>query len=416
MRLASDPSTHLTYCSNIHPGESWMETFTNIDLYVPALRQALRPGGEFGIGLRLSDRAARELQEGRHLQQFSRWLEEHHLYVFTLNGFPYGGFHRTEVKDGVYQPDWTSSARVDYTIRLADILAHLLPAGIEGGISTSPISYKPWYPPDARDAVFRQGALNLAEVAAHLAAIRDRTGVRIHLDIEPEPDCLLENTAETIDFFETHLVPLGSAVLADRLDISDSDARQFVLEYVRVCYDTCHFAVAYEDPDAALSRLTEAGLRIGKVQISSALRVPLSKNESERRRSLERLAEFMDATYLHQVVERLADGTLRHHPDLPEALAVGPDPEADEWRVHFHVPVFVNHYGEIQSTRDDLERCLHVIREKGLCSHLEIETYTWEVLPADMKLKMSASIAREFEWVLSVLDPVPESVEISGNG
>ncbi len=35
--------------------------------------------------------------------------------------------------------------------------------------------------------------------------------------------------------------------------------------------------------------------------------------------------------------------------------------------------------------------------------HLEIETYTWDVLPAELKASAVESIAREYEWALGVL-------------
>ncbi|HEX7071588.1 MAG TPA: metabolite traffic protein EboE, partial [Rhodothermales bacterium] len=232
MRLPGDDFFHLTYCSNVHPGESWMETFTNVEVYVPALKRVLAPEEAFGIGLRLSDRAARELLEEPHLARFQAWLNDNGLYVFTINGFPYGGFHRQVVKDAVYRPDWTDPERADYTRRLAQILARLLPEGVDGGISTSPVSYKRWHEPDAYDGVFAAAARNLAEVAADLALLRRTTGRYIHIDIEPEPDCLIENTAETTSFFEQWLLPVGGAHLSEKLGIPATDAHALLLDHV----------------------------------------------------------------------------------------------------------------------------------------------------------------------------------------
>jgi len=105
------------------------------------------------------------------------------------------------------------------------------------------------------------------------------------------------------------------------------------------------------------------------------------------------LRAFADPIYLHQVTEK---GSLRTWPDLPEALSAN---GSEEWRVHFHVPIFVERYGAMQSTQAHLERCIQRVRT----SHLEIETYTWDVLPADLKVSSVDSIAREYEWVLGVL-------------
>ena len=402
MRLSGDDFFHLTYCSNVHPGETWMETFTNLELYVPALKQALGAEEPFGIGLRLSDRASRELLDAEHLRRFETWLETNGLYVFTMNGFPYGGFHRTVVKDEVYRPDWTQRERVEYTLRLAQILSHLLPTGVPGGISTSPVSYKRWLAPEAHADVFAAAARNFAEVAADLALLYRTSGRFIHIDIEPEPDCLLENTLETAAFFEQWLLPEGGAHLSEKLGIPATDAHTILLDHIQVCYDACHFAVEFEDPAYALAQLTGMGIRIGKLQISSAVKVAMPEGieaQQPARQALEALAE---STYLHQVVIRGSDGRLIRYPDLPAALETPAD-DAAEWRIHFHVPVFVDQFGPLSSTRSELEDCLRLVRSQHITSHLEIETYTWEVLPEELKLRLSTSILREYEWTLSAL-------------
>lgn len=403
MRLRDDDFFHLTYCSNIHPGESWMETFTNLEVYVPGLKRTLSPDAPFGIGLRLSDRAARELLGDSHLRRFKSWLEAQDLYVFTINGFPFGGFHGQVVKDDVYRPDWTTRERVDYTLRLARILAELLPEGIDGGISTSPVSYKHWHESGAYDEVFVAAARHFAEVARGLAEIRDRTGRFIHIDIEPEPDCLLENTVETATFFERWLLPEGGTHLADAMGVSIPDAHALLLEHVQVCYDACHFAVEFEDPSFALARLTGMGIQIGKLQVSSAVKVTMPKEGPALEEVRSHLQQLAESTYLHQVVARAGDGTFRRFPDLPDALAAPPNGE-EEWRIHFHVPIFVEGYGPLSSTREELESCLRLARTQRITPHLEIETYTWEVLPEELKARLSSSIQREYEWALSVLE------------
>ena len=228
MKIGTNGSFHLTYCSNIHPGETWDEVFTNLQQYLPVLKGKLSPKAPFGIGLRLADVAARELLTGETFTQFQDWLNQQDLYVFTLNGFPYGGFHRQVVKDRVYAPDWSKPERVEYTLRLVRILAALLPAGMDGGISTVPLSYKPWWTTDtARESVMGECSLNLATVAAEMARIREETGKLLHLDLEPEPDGSIENTAEVIDFFQTWLLPRGGVAL-DRATLqSDTDTNLF---------------------------------------------------------------------------------------------------------------------------------------------------------------------------------------------
>lgn len=400
MKLATH-DTHLTYCSNIHPGETWQKVFANLKQYVPALKSNIAPQAPFGIGLRLADLASRELLQQDNLSQFKLWLERENLYVFTLNGFPYGGFHHQVVKDKVYAPDWSKSERLDYTLRLVEILAYLLPSGIEGGISTLPISYKPWWyeRSTAKEAILKQGSINLAIVTAKAIAVRQKTGKLIHIDIEPEPDGLLENTTEVIDFFEQWLLPHGGVYLVQHLGISQQLAESQLREHICLCYDTCHFAVEYEQPAEVFARLPAAGIKIGKIQLSAAIGVDLAQPQT-RAKIAQRLQPFAESTYLHQVIERQADGQLNHYPDLVRALPHLEQSSASQWRIHFHVPIFVKDYYLLQSTQDDLLEVLKLLSNNPICQHLEIETYTWEVLPQKLKTDLRTSIQQEYEWVL----------------
>ncbi|NER97087.1 MAG: metabolite traffic protein EboE [Symploca sp. SIO1B1] len=402
MKIGTNGSFHLTYCTNIHPGETWDEVFSNLRQYLPVLKTRLSPQAPFGIGLRLADVAARELLTGDNLAQFQDWLNQQDLYVFTLNGFPYGGFHQQVVKDQVYAPDWSKLERVEYTLRLARILAALLPAGMKGSISTVPLSYKPWWKTDtARESVISQCSLNLTTVAAEMVRIREETGKLLHIDLEPEPDGLIENAAEVIDFFQNWLLPQGGAYLAKHQGISSESAASLLREHVQICYDTCHFAVEYEEPASVFARLQAAGIRIGKIQLSAALQMQLPDDLPGRQLLRERLSPFAESTYLHQVIERHSDGSLSHYPDLVSALPYLEKTQATEWRTHFHVPIFIRDYQILQSTQEDIVSVLKLLLEHNYCKHLEIETYTWGVLPAEMKLDILASIQREYEWVLS---------------
>ena len=405
MQVGQDTPLHLTYCSNIHPGEHWGEVFAQLKAHLPVLKKRLAPTRSFGVGLRLSDMAARELLDGDRLARFREWLDARGLYVFTVNGFPYGGFHGQVVKENVYAPDWSTAARVQYSLRLVRILAALVPEGAEGSISTSPLSYKPWVAskPAAREAAFREGSRHLADVAAAMAQIYEDTGTLLHLDLEPEPDCLIENTAETIDFFQTWLWPVGGAHLARRLGCAQKEAEAHLRRHVTVCYDTCHFAVEYERPADALARFAAAGVRVGKVQASAALKADLPASPAARRALADRLRPFAESTYLHQVIERRADGTLRRYPDLPDALPHIGRTEARAWRIHYHVPIFTRSFQGLCSTQGDIAETLRALPQSSDCRHLEIETYTWDVLPPALKIDLDASIAREYDWLLRQL-------------
>ena len=392
---------HLTYCTNIHAADGWDGVYANLRKYAPPLKARFSPSAPFGVGLRLSAREARELLDGDRLREFREFLDREGLYVAIINGFPYGPFHGTPVKANVYAPDWRDETRVDYTLDLIRILQALLPAGVDGGVSTTPLSYKAWMA-DAGSGAWEAMTRSVVRVAEELVRIRRKDGTVIHLDIEPEPDCVLENTDETLAFFEERLFPAGSQMLAAALGIGPDEARRYLQDHVRLCFDCCHFAVEYEDPSAALERLQAAGIRIGRVQLSSALRVDFPEESRKASEIAGRLRPFADTTYLHQVVEP-KNGGLHHYPDLDVALDHQRSTAPREWRIHFHVPLFAREYDAFGSTQDYVRKVLAIAMQTPFTTHLEIETYTWDVLPPGLKLDIGESIAREYDWVLEAM-------------
>lgn len=399
---------HLTYCTNIHGGETWAAHFENIQTFIPAVKAAVAPGQAFGIGLRLSNEASLELSNEKILTHFKQWLDGEGCYVFTLNGFPYGGFHGEVVKDKVHYPDWTTAERVQYTVRLSNILAQLLPPETDGGISTSPLSYRHWFKSDVeKKEGEKESTKNIIAVVEHLIHLKKSTGKTIHLDIEPEPDGLLENGLEFLHWYEHVLMPAGTHQLAQHLGLSETDAIAAIKEHVQLCYDVCHFAIGFENAKTSFKALQAKGIKIGKIQISAALKAVLPKTGPERVELAAAFEPYNEPTYLHQVVALLADGSLKKYPDLPQALSDVHSSEATEWRAHFHVPIFAANYGQLQSTQEDIIEVLGLHRQEAVKTHLEVETYTWEVLPPHLKLPLQDSIIRELTWVRNVLHNQP---------
>jgi len=378
---------HLAYCTNIHRGETWAETLAALQTHTLAVRECVAPHAPFAIGLRLSAAAARELSDRATRLVFQRWLAAHDCYVFTINGFPYGQFHGARVKSAVYTPDWTTPERLDYTNCLFEILAELVPPGIAGSVSTLPGSFKAFIQSPEQVTAIRE---NLWRCVEHLAQVSHASGRQLHLGLEPEPLCLLENTRETVEFF--------AALRRDRP--GDDRAREFL----GVNYDTCHLAVEFEEPRTALAQLQAAGIKISKIHLSSALKtIPTPEARAA-------LGQFADEVYLHQVVARNATGQLAYYQDLPDALAVpAPGPETRlspaEWRIHFHVPLHAPVMPPFASTSDHLLGTLDALAQNPtLCQHLEMETYTWEVLPAEFKSQSVVDqLAAEYAWTLARL-------------
>lgn len=395
---------HLSYCTNIHAGESWAEHFEALKQHFPAIKKGVSPGQSMGIGLRLSNSASRDILQADQLQIFKKWLSENDAYVFTMNGFPYGDFHHAVVKDQVHAPDWTKHERLNYTLRLFDILAELLPEGLEGGISTSPLSYKYWFPnKQLVEKAMLNATHNILSIAEHLYRIKEKRGISLHLDIEPEPDGLLETGPEFIHWFENYLLPLAKAVLPSRLQITEEDAIACIREHICLCYDVCHFAIGYEPMNDILAELSVKGIRVGKIQISAALKAGIPVDNDSRKEISDAFSQYQEPTYLHQVVARKSDHSLIRYRDLPDALKDIANKDVEEWRAHFHVPVFAEDLGLLRSTRSDITEILKRYKSDPFTDHLEVETYTWEVLPEALKLPIDQSIIRELNWVKAEL-------------
>ncbi len=364
----------LTYCTNIHAGESWKDVMDNLNGHVLEVRRQFDPDTPFPLGLRISGQAATELEEyPEALEEFHRWCQEHNGYLLTINGFPYGVFHSQRVKENVYLPDWRDYERVKYSKLLGDLAIRLQPDARRLSISTVPVAFKANF--DAAD--WPQVNAHIKEVANHYQQLHEKTGIKLILAIEPEPLCVLETTAETIKFFDQL-----------RLDAS-------IREYVGICFDCCHQAVEFEQAADCLEQIRLAKIPIGKVQVSSALQA--SSEEFSR------LLEFDESVYLHQTVAKVANSEELHRfadlPDFSHALESGE--QYDQCRTHFHVPIFLEHLGNCGTTQPFLRDFLPLL---NVDTPLEVETYSFSVLPADLRSNsVAGNIIRELLWVKELL-------------
>lgn len=376
----------LGYCTNVHAGADWETTRANLAEHAVAVKAAFRPAAPLGIGLWLSASAAGRLRGEAARVEFAGWLRDAGLVPFTLNGFPYGDFHRPVVKHDVYRPTWRDAARLEYTLDLIDILDALLPAGADGSISTLPVQWGA--PPPSADQL-RAAAENLRRVAHRLARLEQDRGRWIRLCLEPEPGCVLQRSADVVRFFEECLLPGG-----------DEDR---VRRYLQVCHDICHAAVMFEDQAETLARYRAAGLGVGKIQVSSALVAPLDRlAPDERVEARRQLRDFAEDRYLHQTtIRRAPDAAPEFFEDLPAALDAGGGASlpAGQWRVHFHVPIYVQRFGLLETTQAEILACLAAAQAGSAVTHYEVETYAWNVLPAALRQpRLADGIARELQW------------------
>ena len=396
---------HLTYCSNIHSGETWPAHFNELQKHFPEIKKKCSPRSAMGIGLRLSAIAAQTLSKKSALAAFKNWLHEQDAYVFTINGFPYGGFHKTIVKDKVHAPDWTTAKRTTYTKQLANILVALIPDKMEGSISTAPLSYRYWHKDEAAiSRTIEKATANLVSVVEHLITLEQQYGKTIFIAIEPEPDGLLTDTASFISWYKEVLMQTGADQLSQKRSIPVSKARTLLKRYVRLCYDVCHAAINYEVHATNIEQLQKSGIKIGKIQISAALKAVFTPKKEDRQTLKAAIRKFSEPTYLHQVISRNNHHERTRYPDLPEALDNIHAAGIKEWRIHYHVPIFTRKINPLSTTQDDIVTVLNIHKNTPLTRHLEIETYTWEVLPETLKKDIAGSIIREMRWTIQQLN------------
>ncbi len=380
----------LTYCTNVHAGETWQATHDGLRHHLAQVRDGLGVS-QLGTGLRLAAQAVEALNEAEALEQLKA-IQSDGYPLFTVNAFPYGAFHQEPVKSSVYSPDWSTPERLDYTVAVARLMASVCDNEPVLSISTVPGTFKDWVDDIRREQIME----NLVRTVAALTDIEQTSGKYIVLAIEPEPCCMVETIDETIRWFEESLFSATARALLARLTrTTDEHSERLLRRHLGICYDVCHAAVEYEDPVGSLQMIQQAGIGIPKIQLSSALRIA-----SVDAASLESLKAFDEPVYLHQVVQARA-GQLQRFVDLPQAFEQFEQAQGSEWRVHFHVPVFIEKLPEFETTRFFLEAVLDYYRDNPCSPHLEVETYTWDVLPASMRdTNVSTDIVRELNWVM----------------
>jgi sugar phosphate isomerase/epimerase len=383
----------LPYCLNIHRGETLSDLYQAIGNYACAVKEQLAPETPYPLGLRFPASATDTFTEKEERLAFADFLKQRGLTSSMINGFPYGTFHGSPVKTSVYLPDWSMPERLEYTAKLALLLVDLLPENGKGSISTLPLAYqKPVLNEQKRHAAVRQ----LLVLACLLDELRQEHGKEIVVAIEPEPDCMLEDTHSTITWFENELLVEARRWLTANKKRSPEEAEALVRRHLGLCFDTCHFALAFEEPLDALTQFENAGISIARIQLSAALHTQVSPE------SLEALRAFVEPVYLHQTRIRLPRGKIIYYPDLtPETLADAAQHQGADLRTHFHVPLFWEGNSLLRSTQETLTlEFFKAVAKKGY--PMELETYTFDVLPPELKASsVVENLVKETRWALA---------------
>lgn len=386
---------HLTYSTLVHPGDTWEEIWASLVAYAPAVKRNVAPDEPFGISLRLSGASVHSLiSDPAARTRLAGFLADQDLYVYTVNAFPFGPFKGQSVMEQVYEPDWTCEERLAYTTGVADILAEICAPQIAPTIQTAPLAFRPKVTGPQYVAAF---TTNLLRAVAHLIDLERRTGQRVKLAVEPEPFCYLRTTQETVSYFGAHIYSAkGTAELAALTGLPVSEVQGLVRRHLGVVFDICHQSVEFEYIPESLDLLVREGIPIFKLQEAAALWIPEVCAET-----VAELEKFTETIYLSQTTER-REGKLTRFLHLSEAIAAWREEPGGsrEWRTHFHVPVFLDDLGGFRTTRFGIEQALRKHAASPLSDHLEIETYTWDVLPAHLKTgDITEYVTREIEWV-----------------
>lgn len=397
-----DRTSVLGYSTLVHPSDTWDQLWTSIQTYLPAIKDKLGVSESFPVSLRLSNDVVQTLltNDGER-DRLSRWLADNHMYVYTANAFPYGRFKGTRVMEKVYEPDWTTDDRVSYTKGVAHLLVGLSRGLVSPTIQTVPIGFR--RTGAASDVVYRRVARQLFKVVAGLIDIEERTGCRVKLALEPEPYCFLEGTDDVIRFFDEFVYSEEAAAnLAQIARLPVSEAIAHARRHLGVVFDCCHQAALFEDVIESIKRILAADIPIFKLQLASALWAEDLGDET-----LADLARFGETIYLSQTFVR-SDRGIQRFLTIPDALRALVNVEGSrqgECRSHVHVPIFLSRIGRLRTTRSVLEEVLELHRNCPIADQLEIETYTWDVLPRDATAwSLVDGIVRELEWATAELE------------
>ena len=380
----------IAYCSNVHAGADVEQTRENLANHAVTVKQLFRPKQPMGIGLWLSANSALGLKkaedagESSPTTELGQFLAEHQLDPFTFNGFPFGNFHQDVVKKDVYLPTWFETDRLRYTKSLVRLIQQFSDAE-QLSISTLPIA---WGNPTCKPDQLNQAASNFREIAEFCREVEVQTGRLVYICIEPEPGCQIQYSQDIVEFFESYL-------------LTDGD-EETIRRHIRVCHDVCHAVVMCESQESVFQRYQQAGIHVGKVQISSAVVVDFdSMAANDRAEAIQQVSAFAEDRYLHQTTITSADQDVRFFEDLPVALRSIDSPEkaSGTWRIHFHVPIHLREFGLLQASQQEIVDCVSTCRRYSDVTHFEVETYAWNVLPPDLQEEtLAVGIAKELTW------------------
>lgn len=385
---------NLTYCLNAFKAKDLQETICNIKKYIEIIKIKKKNC----IGLCLSNKIAKEILTNNNIDNIKKLIIEKNIYIPIINGFVYKNFHKEQIKENIYYPEWTSNKRLNFTKKLIKILKEISPKNLTSSITTSPISYKPWIKQKNKTYILYKSIINLQQIIKILIDTKKKTGKTIHIDIEPEPTCLIENSKETIQFFKNWLIPICKNNFKKKI-FNKNKIENIIKKHIRICYDTCHFSINFENNKTTLNLFEKEKIKIGRIQISSALKIIQSKKKNLKNFKSE-INKLNYSPFLHQTTKKYENKKIQFK-DIKYCLENINKNSKAEWRIHCHIPIYLKKYKIFNTTSHETKSIIKYLSKKKITNHIEIETYTYDaILQSSNKAK---SIKKEYIWVVENL-------------
>jgi len=390
---------NLTYCSNIFKEKTWKNLLYKLDQYVKNIKKKIKRKN-IGLSLCISNSLTNEIKKGNNIQNLITWLRYNKSYISSINGFVYQSFHKKKIKEKIYFPDWSSKRRIIYTKKLIEILSKLIKKKYDGSISTLPVSYDLWTTTNNKHYLLYKASKNIAEIIDILIKIKQLQKKIIHLDIEPEPHCVIETYKNLISFFKHWLLPICNEYLKKKYKYKKTHNLTYIYRHIKICYDICHFSVNFENHQNILELIKKSRMKIGKIQISSALRIILTKEN--KKAITDQLLILKKSPFLHQVTEKTKNG-IKKYLDIKYLLNDFSKKINCELRIHCHIPVYEKNYKNMYTTQNETERTLIILLQHLQIKHMEIETYTHDIMYSNNQIE---SIIKEYDWVFKILQKI----------
>lgn len=359
----------LTYCSNIFKTNNLKKLSFNIKKY----KEKFFKKYNLNVNICLSNNLIKNINK-KNLNSFREFYS---IKITSINGFVYQNFHLKNIKENIYLPDWTSKNRFLFTKNILTYTDSIAKKKEKISISTLPISYIKWVNFFLNPFIFYEATQNLKKLTMQIK--------KSHLDIEPEPFCLIESYSDFLKFKKNWIKTL----------IIKKNEKSLTL-----CYDICHFSVIFEKQKIISKLITIDNLKIGKIQISIALKTIIHYKHVFIKKLTKTLTKLKKSDFLHQSIIKNYS-KIEKFSDIYFFLKKIHLFKNKELRIHCHIPLYKKKFKYFDSTYKDTFNSLNLIKKHNLTKNIEIESYTYHIF--FKKFNYYKSIKKEYEKTIIYL-------------